>query len=813
MKLRSSSWASVLGGSVLASALVAACGGTETTSGSNNFHGTGGTTGSHASSTGSGAGGNAGGGDSGTGGGNIIISTGTGGSGTGGQSVGFDVKPTALQTISVNLGQTMPTVDFSATLNGSPISAGWSVDRGDIGSIPKGPSATATFTPTGTSGGFVTVKAGLNGQTVSRQILVKLVAQQNGANTNVPSEVAQIGNSAADFTAGGGIGGVGGEGLGGAADATSTTALGAPTSDGSDKSLAFLYPYQGTVFPRGILAPLLQWSSTLGDADAIQIELSTSSGSFSWKGLFGKPAVATANGKPFIRHPIPQDVWETATNSAGGTLPDGTPDKLTVKLTVASGGVAYGPIQQTWTIAPARLSGTIYYNSYGTQLAKNLGGAVGGDKMFGGAVLSIKVGDTAPKLVAGGNGGTDKCRVCHSVAANGSRLVTQWGSNNDVPTSVYDLTTGDTAGTLLAHSTTMPAIYPDGTMELAADGTLLPLPNDATPITATGITVAASNLGSPAFAPTGKALAFNPFASTAITNPQQKLIVMSFDPTTFTFSGPVTVADYTGQDAGTRPGWPAFLPDSQSLVFHRQTVAGIDIPPAQLVTRKGAKAQIHFTSVNSAQDVTPLNQLNGLDANGNSYLPKLAQPITLSCTGDGSQVGNIDPDHGDDVDLNYEPTVLPIASGGYVWVVFTSRRMYGTVADIPPFCSDPRGVDLVQNITPKKLWVAAIDLNAKPGTDSSHPAFYLPAQELLAGNSRGFWVLDPCHADGASCSSGDQCCGGFCEPGDDGTTLVCTNTVPDGHCSMLAEKCTTAADCCDGTNVCVNGFCSQKGIN
>ena len=50
---------------------------------------------------------------------------------------------------------------------------------------------------------------------------------------------------------------------------------------------------------------------------------------------------------------------------------------------------------------------------------------------------------------------------------------------------------------------------------------------------------------------------------------------------------------------------------------------------------------------------------------------------------------------------------------------------------------------ILANVTPKKLWVAAIDLNAPVGTDASHPAFYLPAQELLAGNARGFWVLDP----------------------------------------------------------------------
>jgi hypothetical protein len=87
-------------------------------------------------------------------------------------------------------------------------------------------------------------------------------------------------------------------------------------------------------------------------------------------------------------------------------------------------------------------------------------------------------------------------------------------------------------------------------------------------------------------------------------------------------------------------------------------------------------------------------------------------------------------------------------------------------------------------------------------------AFYLPAQELLAGNSHGFWVLDPCKADGASCMSGDECCNGYCEQSSSGA-LVCANAAPDNACSMLEEKCTTAANCCDSTNLCINGFCAQ----
>jgi hypothetical protein len=30
-------------------------------------------------------------------------------------------------------------------------------------------------------------------------------------------------------------------------------------------------------------------------------------------------------------------------------------------------------------------------------------------------------------------------------------------------------------------------------------------------------------------------------------------------------------------------------------------------------------------------------------------------------------------------------------------------------------------------------------------------------------------------------------------------------------CSQPQEICTTAADCCDTTNLCINGFCSVAG--
>ncbi len=633
-------------------------------------------------------------------------------------------------------------------------------------------------------------------------ITVQISGSQNGANPSIPGQASQIPSSVGKLTEGGGPGGVGGQGLGVAIDDPALISkLDDPGSDGSALNLKFVYPYDGTVFPRGVLAPLVAWDYSKGDADAVKIELSTQSGSFHWSGSFGRPAILADTGGPFVQHPIPQDVWERASNSASGKA-----DPLILAVTVASGGEAYGPIEQHWVIANARLSGVIYYNSYGTQLAKNFTGAVAGDGKFGGATLGIRVGDTAPTLVAGSDGGSDKCRVCHSVSADGSRLVS---AHLDSGSSAYALNVnGDVDETTMGITAQFPGMYPDGSLALSTLGQLLQLPAAAAPVASTGLSDIATNIGTPMFSPDGKRVVFNPMSGGSLANAKQKLVVVDFDRQRLAFSNPLIAVDYSGSPEETRPGWPAFFPDGKSIVYHRQTKAGVDGNNlGDLRTRKGALARLYWNGLSGTEMSTPLDRLNGLDESGASYLAPLSAPVVLTCSGDGASVGNIQTSHESDVDLNYEPTVNPVAGGGYAWVVFTSRRRYAHVATIPPFCSDPRGVNLIENITPKKLWVAAIDLDAKPGEDASHPAFYLPGQELLAGNSRGFWVLDPCRADGVSCATGDQCCNGFCQPDADTGALVCGARPPEYSCSGLQEKCSTSVDCCDKSHSCIGGFC------
>ena len=162
--------------------------------------------------------------------------------------------------------------------------------------------------------------------------------------------------------------------------------------------------------------------------------------------------------------------------------------------------------------------------------------------------------------------------------------------------------------------------------------------------------------------------------------------------------------------------------------------------------------------------------------------------------------------------------------GGYSWVAFTSRRLYGNVATINPYWSDPRYQDLSAQPTPKKIWVAAISTSPTPGTDPSFPAFYLPGQELLAGNSRAYFTLAACEAAGPAtaanlCTSNLDCCGGTTTP----ATAVCQldppplANPPTSHCVATSSSscvangasCTSDAQCCTYTSGgrCGSGVC------
>jgi hypothetical protein len=731
-----------------------------------------------------------GGDGSGAGGGPDASASGAGSSGTGASGAGAasgrdgsitilpgDSGPSTLSldpptaTLTVDPGSgAAATVRFALTGPGAS-GARWIFSNDALGYVDQN----GVFTASGKLGGEGDVQAFVGNDVVKAHVVVNVSYRQNGATSS--------GDAGAGAQAGG-LGGVGGEGFGGALGADVVSALeGAPSPD---SALKWLYPYDQTVFPLNVLPPLLQWSEgTSGAFDGVYVHL-TAAPYYEYKGFFGRPA-GLAPGASLVRHPIPRDVWDAATRTAAGST-------LTVELVLAAGGKAYGPIRETYKIALGKISGKIYYQAYNTALAKNYDGALSGGR-FGGATLSIKVGDEGPLLVAGKTSSDiSGCRVCHSVSAYGDRMVVQQGPDYSA-TSTYDLKNGNQESSPYQNGQFglgWTGLYPDGTLGLSNDVDVAGTgsnggvtSNDATlydmasgaAVPTQGLSSFATKIGLPMFSPDGKHVAFTLFQgpSTAAVGPGngRKLVVMDFDVTTKTFSNPRKLWETT---AGTeRPAWPTFFPSSSSVVFVRHFEG---TSKETFASRYGAKGELWWVDL-ATQTAAPLATLNGA-----SYLPR------------GSNA------HDADEVLQYEPTISPVASGGYAWIVFMSRRRYGNVATIDPWWSDPREHDLQADVTTKKIWMAALDLDPQPGKDPSHPAFYIPGQELHGSNSRPFFALEPCVTDRGTCSTGIDCCTGFCRDG------LCV-APPTNQCSNNDERCTQTSDCCDARSSCIGGFCAK----
>jgi hypothetical protein len=356
--------------------------------------------------------------------------------------------------------------------------------------------------------------------------------------------------------------------------------------------------------------------------------------------------------------------------------------------------------------------------------------------------------------------------VCHTASADGSTLVANvtMGMNS----ASYDLknnaSTIYTAGGLIF---TYGGLYPDGSFVMSATNyrTWMNAPSklyDA----ATGAKIAAPGWdgvikdgGTVAFSPDGKYLAF--IHEDKDDGAGHTLSIMNFDVGTKTFSNLVDIANNPANTIG----WPAFTPDVQTVVYH----SGSD---SSFETDGGNTGNVFRVDL-ATHTAVRLDALDGYTSGGSSsYLPA------------------------NDPDLNFAPTVLPEAVGGYFWAVFTSHRSYGNTLPTQDN-GDQNG----------KLWVAALDMSTTPGQDSSHPAFYLDGQESGADNLRGFWVLPPCQASGSGCTSGDQCCTGFCRGSSGASTCVAE---PVGACSNEYEKCATSSDCCQASAgyQCVGGYCA-----
>jgi hypothetical protein len=520
-----------------------------------------------------------------------------------------------------------------------------------------------------------------------------------------------------------------------------------------DPTFKWLYPYDKTVFPRGLLSPTLQFAGGASDAEFVHITSKT----LDYKGYFAGGAA----GKVSLS--LSQKAWLAVTESVG------LGDSATVKVTKISGTSVAGPITETWPVAQGNIRGTVFYETYASQLIS------GGVESAG--IMKIQPGASQPTVLKGVCG-----NVCHSASADGSTLV---AATSLTASASYDVRNG--ISTIYAPSSTIftyMGLYPDGTFGMSATD-FRPTGGNANSrlydtkmgnmIAAPGWDSAITKAGMPAFSPDGKQIAFMHLDTNAYT-----VSKMDFSVSTKTFSN---LVDLTTDSSG-YVAWPAFTPDGKTVLYQFQTMAG-SATNFDLETDCQNTGDVYAVDIGT-KTVRRLDALDGYTGSGSaSYLPA------------------------GDPGLNFAPTMLAEAVGGYFWAIFTSHRSYGSLMASKQSsmgiqfgsCYNANGDE-----ADGKLWVAAIDIGAKPGADPSHPAFYLDGQELQADNLRGYWVLPACVDLGKGCSSGDQCCSGFCR-GEMGNTPVCV-TKPTG-CSMEFESCKSSSDCCTSGDLCINGRCAM----
>ena len=453
-----------------------------------------------------------------------------------------------------------------------------------------------------------------------------------------------------------------------------------------DPVLNVLYPYDKTVFPRGLTGPVLQWNGGAA-TDLYYVHAVSPTFEFEAWGTVPPPSQYTFPS-------MTTDVWKKLTDSTTGDI--------TVTIQRNDGA-------QAFLQAPAGVS----------------------------------------------------CIACHSVSKDGSTLVASFNGGQS-PWGTFDAASGSSIFNS-GQNSGLQAISPDGKFVLWGtwdDGSF----NSAGQLTLTSQSsvtpLAQLNPGGgapahPAWSGDGKNVAFAVRTDgNGLDFNTSTLWTTSVDLGSSTFSNTHKIVDSGSPQTATV--YPTYSPDSQWIAFERCTHS----------RSRANLGDVWIVQADGSNGV-PLD-----NANGKGLLT------------------------GAEISSTYEPTFMPVAVGGYYWLIVVSERTYGnTLTDVNP------------STRHKQLWVTAVDASPMPGQDPSHPAFWLPGQETANNNMRGEWALSPCKMLGDVCTAGYDCCGGFCKDNGMGM-LTCSNTA--GMCSQLGDKCTTAADCCDPNAMCVGGFCSGK---
>jgi hypothetical protein len=588
-----------------------------------------------------------------------------------------------------------------------------------------------------------------------------------------------------------------------------------------------LYPAEGTVFPAGLTPPTVMWA---GATSGSYIKLAYDKlDSLAYEAAFGPSdpgelRIAQEDWSEIVRRTRGSDMLVTVSANVGGSV-----STCTTK----------------WKIAQGAMTGAVFYNTYNHP-----------DKLGNGAVVRLQLGQAKSEIYLGYDGlpsipGPGPCLSCHSVSANGARMAASIHDysplNQKYKASSYAVTTEQQPKALAdLPESTFGAFTPDGDLMLAMGNPectdqsnafprspnnfpLIPGPSlAALHDTDTGMVVEAKGLKPEwfmwmaQFSPKGDKVAFNHAKMGADgKTDRRELAVMDYDNATRTFSnlkvlvsneGPAPSIDYapaptlsSGAPAGNNcttptpsdvgaipkgtctgpcyPAWPFFTPDGEGVVY--SMISEPDFMVAMPGRDAPAKSELWYIDVATKQKLR-LDVAN--DSGGDEWKQR-----------------------------NYYPTMLPVQVGGYYWVFWTSTRPWGhrdLSTSLVQAGSNWFGGGAVIDSARKRIWVSAIKPRAvteaglEDLADTSSPAFYLEGQEA-SGNVRVFATLNPCKDNGGECSSGLDCCTGFCNIEKGAEKGSC---VPPKTCSDLNEKCKVDTDCCpapegEQERLCIGDYC------
>ena len=401
------------------------------------------------------------------------------------------------------------TQDYTATFKGADVTADvvWTFDQPPIGTMGQN-----TFTPTGTVAGPGNLKANYGGaedETTVTVVITKTVDP---------------------------------DGIG--------PTFGDPS--GADPSMQIVYPYDNTVWPLKVAAPVVQWN---GVQNGDQYKMHIKEQYYDYTVYF--------TGNVPARHLIDELEWLAISSSGQGAKSD----PLTFELSRKSGGVTYAPVVQTWRIAQARLPGRVYY----WELPSACGNGTNG------RILSIKPTEAvAEEFFKPG-----QCYGCHTVSRDGRTVASAFDPGSPFPIATIDVSVE-------------PAVYGPITQNKGLGGTFSAFNNDGTKLLySTDASNAVSSMlriadtmsaqilnanvmgtgcGEPAWSPDGKLVAATcgyPNGGWTFDQFTAELRIGDVQPDGFTVANVKTLVAQ-GNGPG-RPAYPNFSPGNEWVIYGRPT--------------------------------------------------------------------------------------------------------------------------------------------------------------------------------------------------------------------------------------------------